>query len=116
MNFVELILLKPFNALAFLPQAELCRLAGYFVRAQTVLFTSAPVARVRPSICPCVDSESMLLVVFVFTTILSAVLPGVDADAIHIIIDPVSLELASIEPCVGAQAPDLILLPLAIVP
>ena len=58
----------------------------------------------------------MLFVVFVLTTILSAVLPGVDADAIHIIIDPFSLELASVEPCVRAQAPNLILLPLAIVP
>ena len=58
----------------------------------------------------------MLFVVFVLTTILSAVLPGVDADAIHIIIDPFSLKLASVEPCVRAQAPNLILLPLAIVP
>ena len=114
--FVELVLLEPLNALALLPQAKLRRLAGHFVRAEAVLFTSAPVTGVRTPVCPCVDAKAMFFVVLVLSSILTTVLPSVNADTIHVIVYPLALELAPVEPSVRAQAADLVLLPLAIVP
>ena len=47
---LTLIYFEPFNALAIFPKATLILLVWHFVRAQSVLLASAPVAPVRASI------------------------------------------------------------------
>ena len=99
-NFTVLIIFKPLYPFAFLPEAKLCRLTWYVVGSKSVLLTTAPVARVGSPIRPCIDAISVLLVIFVFASVLSAVLPGVHPDAIHVIIDPLTFVLTAIKPCV----------------
>lgn len=114
--FVNLILFKPFDSLAFLPEAELGRLAGDFISSEPMLLATAPMATIGTSIGPCVDTEAMLLVILIFASVLPSVLPCVHTNSIHVIIDPLSFKLAPIKPRIRAQTPNLILLPLAIVP
>ena len=94
--FVNLILFKPLDSLAFLPEAELGGLAGHFISAEPMLLATAPMTAVGTSIGPSVDTETMLLVILIFSSVLSSVLPCVHANAVHVIIDPLSLELAPI--------------------
>ena len=95
-NFAVLIIFKPLYPFAFLPEAELGRLAWHIVGAKSVLLTTAPVPRVSSAIGPCVDAIPMLLIVLVLSAILSAILPSVHADTIHVIIDPLTLVLTAI--------------------
>ena len=95
-NFAVLIIFKPLYPFAFLPEAELCRLAWHVVGAESVLLTTAPVSRVSSAIGPCVDAIPVLLIVLVLAAILSAILPCVHADTVHVIIDPLTLVLTAI--------------------
>ena len=116
LDLIVLILFKPFDTFAFLPETKFSRLSWHLVRSQSMLFPAAPVPRVDSPIDPCVDTVAMLLIVLVFTTILSSVLPCVYTDAIHVIIDPFSFKLTAVKPCVGAETSDFILLPFTVVP
>ena len=49
-DLVILIRLEPLDALAFLPEAELCGLARNDVSTETVLLTAAPVTAVSASV------------------------------------------------------------------
>ena len=102
LDFVVLILFKPFDSLSLLPQATLSRLPWHFIGSQAVLLATAPMTRVGASIRPGVDAEAMFLIIFVFTAVLPSVLPSVDANAIHVIIDPLPFKLATVKPGVCA--------------
>ena len=115
-NLLDLIFVKPLDALAILPETPLNRIVWSFINADSVLFASAPVTEVGTAIGPDVDAISVLLIVFVLSTVLPAVEPGVDANTVHVVLDPFTLELAAIKPRVGSETIDLIISPFTVVP
>ena len=98
-NSLHLCLIKPFYALAILPEPEFdFVVARDDVRAEAVLLALVPVALVAPLVRPCVDAEAVLLVILVLAAVLSPIVPNVDAHALHIIVQPLALILAPVEP------------------
>ena len=96
---LDLGFVEPFYPLAVLPQTELhLVIFGNDVCAETVLFTLVPIAFIAALISPRVDSEAVLLVVFVLTAVHSSVIPDVNSHALHIIVEPFALVLTAVKP------------------
>ena len=94
---VNLTLVEPFNSLAIFPETKFdLTVLGDEIGAQTVLFTLVPVSLIAAPVCPGVNSEAMLLVVFVLAAVLTPVIPNVDAHTLHIIVQPFSLVFATV--------------------
>ena len=69
-----------------------------------MLLALPPVALVAAAVCPGVDTESVLLIIFVHAFIFSAVVPHIVAIALHVVALPLALVLAAVEPRVDADA------------
>lgn len=107
-----LSLIEPLDTLAILPKAVLNFVVLWNdVGAQTVLLALVPIALVAALVSPCVDTESVLLVVFVLASVHTSIIPDVDAHTLHVVIEPLALILATIKPGVDANARDFILSP-----
>ena len=96
---LDLGLVEPFDPLAVLPQAELhLVIFGNNIGAETVLFTLVPIAFIAALIGPRVDTESVLLVVFVLATVHPSIIPDINSHALHIIVEPFTLVLTAVKP------------------
>lgn len=92
-----LILVKPLNTLAILPQTELLfAVLWHVVSAHAMLFTSVPVALVAPAISPGVDAEAVFFIILVLTLVNSAIIPNVDTHTLHVIFEPLAFVAPSI--------------------
>ena len=96
---LDLGLVEPFDPLAVLPQAELhLVIFRNNIGAETVLFALVPITFIAALISPCVDSEAVLLVVFVLAAVHPSVIPDVNSHALHIIVEPFALVLTAVKP------------------
>jgi hypothetical protein len=110
----HIFLIKPFNALAVFPKAELDFLFfRYVVCAEPMLFTLPPIAFIASAVSPSVDTETMLLIIFVLTFILSAIVPHVIAETFHVVAFPLAFVLSAVKPGVDACSRNLVFLPLS---
>ena len=94
---LDLGFVEPFDPLAVLPQAELhLVIFRNNIGAETVLFALVPIAFIAALISPRVDSEAVLLVVFVLTAVHPSIVPDVNPHALHIVIEPFTLVFTAV--------------------
>ena len=108
-------IVEPFYALTILPETVFGIRPWYRVCPEAVLFPAEPHSLILSKVCPCVNTEAMLLVISVLALVPPAILPCVHTHAFHVVVKPFALVLSAIEPCVCAYAAYLVLVPLALV-
>lgn len=92
-----LILVKPLNTLAVLPQTKLLfAVLWHVVSAHAMLLTSVPVALVAPAISPGIDAKAVFFVILVLTLVNSAIIPNIDTHTLHVIFEPLAFVAPSI--------------------
>ena len=96
-DFLDLCVVEPFNALTVLPKAILQLIVFRdYICTNTMLLAPIPVAFVTAAISPGVNSETMLLIVFVLALINTAIVPNIDTNALHIVFKPFALITSTI--------------------
>jgi len=119
---LERLLVEPFYALAFFPEAVLYGdswrwviLVDSLINAKAVLLAAHPLTHVYATVSPFVNAVAVLFVVLVLAHVAAAVGPGVDAHSMHIIVEPLALELPTVEPAVRAMTLDFVFVPFALI-
>ena len=86
-DLLHLVLDKPFYSFAIFPKSILHLLVlGYYVLAESVLFSLIPVAFVASRISPGVDPKAVFLIILILSLVLAPIVPYVDAHALHIVV------------------------------
>lgn len=102
---IDLAFIEPLDAFPILPQPKFDLVVlGNQISAQSVLLSFVPETLIAASVRPGVNTEAMLLVVFVLALVHSAIVPNVNAHPLHVVIEPLALVLAAIEPGVDSNA------------